>query len=214
MAQFSGSITAEMCEARFAFSGKVASVKKRSGDSVKRGEVIATLDRTILQAELERQLADYEKVRADFDTFTKKSSDSTDEASKFAKQARQAQLNASVKEVELAKYRVDQADLISPVDGMIQNLEGLSPGQYIAPSGSAVKIIITDTLKFVFEVNQGDLRSFMSSVKIKIRLHGIDKEYSGMTRIPVWGEDGKFPIAVDLEDKSNLLPGLQGEVFT
>lgn len=214
MAQFSGSVVAEICEARFAFSGKVASVKKRSGDSVERGEVIATLDRAILQAELERQLADYEKVRAEFDTYTKKSSDSTDDASKFARQARQALLNASVKDVELAKYRVDQADLLSPVDGTIQNLEGLSVGQYIAPSSSAVKIISTHTLQFIFEVNQGDLRGFLSPVKIKIRLHGIDKEYYGMTRKPVSGVNGTFPIAVDLEEISDLIPGLQGEVFT
>lgn len=64
-----GAVIADLIEVRFAYSGKVVSVRKKRGDAVKIWEGIASLDRKILQTELDRQLADYEKVRAQFEIF-------------------------------------------------------------------------------------------------------------------------------------------------
>jgi len=108
---FKGAIKARIVSARFATSGKIASIKKHTGDSVKKGEILASLDTKILQTGLDRQLADYEKVRADFEIFSQKYPDPTEAIDKYLKTEKQASLNASVKDVELAKWLLDQTTL-------------------------------------------------------------------------------------------------------
>ena len=69
---FKGEVKARIVETRFALSGKITGVSKHTGDTVKKWNLIASLDRKILQMELDRQLSDFEKVRADWDGFTQK----------------------------------------------------------------------------------------------------------------------------------------------
>ncbi|PIQ70389.1 hypothetical protein COV89_00755, partial [Candidatus Shapirobacteria bacterium CG11_big_fil_rev_8_21_14_0_20_40_12] len=57
---FTGEIKARIIEVRFGLSGKVATVAKKAGDSVQKGNLLAALDRKILQTELDKQLADFE----------------------------------------------------------------------------------------------------------------------------------------------------------
>src|SRR3989339_895894 len=111
MTPYIGLAMADIIELRFPFSGLVANLNKKLGDSVKKGEIIASLTRTTLQSELDRQLAEYEKVRADFEIFALQNPDPSDDISKYQKTARQAQLNASVKYVEIAKAKLDLVDL-------------------------------------------------------------------------------------------------------
>lgn len=213
MAQsFDGVVIAEIIEVRFAFSGKVVSVKKQAGDAIKQGEVIASVDRKPLQTELDRQLADYEKVRAEFEIFNIKSGQAGDDITKFLRQEKQAQLNASVKEVELAQYRLDHADLVSPVEGTIVDMQGLAAGLHVTPASNPVTIVARSPLRFRFTVSQKELSRFLTPATVRIKLDGLEKEYSGTTRVPVTGKDGTFPIEVQVEDGSGLLPGMVGNV--
>src|SRR3989344_1706265 len=131
---FNGEGKARIVEARFALSGKVTFVAKHTGDNVKKGELLASLDRKILQTELDSELADFEKVRADFEIFNLKAGEPTDAISQYLKKEKQAQLNVSVKEVELAKARLDQADLFSPVAGVVLDDSAIVTGLYITPA--------------------------------------------------------------------------------
>ncbi|MBU1127146.1 HlyD family secretion protein, partial [Patescibacteria group bacterium] len=103
---FKGNVSAKIIEVRFALSGKTSKILKKTGDTVRKGELLASLDKGILQTNLDRQLADYEKTRADFEIFNLKNPQISDDLSKYLKTEKQAQLNASVKEVELAKIRL------------------------------------------------------------------------------------------------------------
>ena len=49
--KFAGQIKGRTIEARFAFSGKLVALRKNIGDSVSKGEVLASLDRKLLQLE-------------------------------------------------------------------------------------------------------------------------------------------------------------------
>ena len=122
--KFSGQVWGRNVETRFAFSGKLVSLRKNAGDSVSKGEIIASLDRQILQADLDRQLAQNQQVRADFEIFNIRFKNPGDDITRYNKSSQQASLDASVKEVEQAKYRLDQADLTSPVAGVILDMGG------------------------------------------------------------------------------------------
>ena len=207
---FEGEITADVIEVRFAFSGKVVSVRKKAGDKVNKWETIASLDRKGLQTELDRQLADYEKARADFELFRIKYPEGGDDSTKFLRQEAQAQLNASVKEVELAKYKLDQADLVSPVTGAIVDLGGLVAGLYVTPGSYPVKVVDSESYTLRFTVGQDELEMFLEPVEVKVKVSGVKKEFSGTSRVPLFGKSGRFEISVPLSDSAGLIAGMKG----
>lgn len=208
---YSGFVVADLFEVRFAFSGKVVSVRKKTGDAVKKWEAIASLDRKSLQTELDRQLADYEKARAGFELFRIKHGEGGDDTVKFLRQGEQAQLNASVKEVELAKYKLDSSGLISPVNGVIVDMGGLAAGMYVTPGSFPVKVIDHESLSFRFTIEQDDLAGFREPIALKVTVGGLNKEYAGTAVPPVWGKDGRFDVTITFEDRDGLIPGMKGE---
>lgn len=194
-------------ELRFAYSGKIVALGKSEGDLVNIGNVIASLDRKILQTELDRQLADYEKVRAQFEMFKAKQNDD-----KFLAQISQSELNASVKDVELSKFKMDQADLVSPITGTLIDLGGLRVGLYVTPSSNPVKILDSNSIKFKFEIGQNDLEKFLIPVKAVISFPKMKVKFEGTTIVPVLGIKGKFEIEVKLDSSTGLLSGMFGEI--
>lgn len=213
---YQGEIKAKIFELRFASSGKVSAVFKKKGDLVKKGEVIASLDRKILQAQLDRQLADFERVRAEFEIFNLQKGEPSDDVTKYLKVQKQAQLNASVKEVESAKASLDQMDMFSPVEGIIIDDSNLVVGLYVTPSSNPVKVLETASFFFEFEIEQVDLNSFIEPKPITIRLTGLNREIAGNTRKIIPSEKakaGKYLVEVNLQNKSGLLLGMQGETM-
>ena len=206
--KFDGEVKARIIEVRFAFSGKISSVSKYNGDSVKKWDLVASLDRKILQTELDQQLADYEKVRADWDGFTKKHPDPQDD-NKYTKAEKQATLNASVKQVELVKIRLDQSNLFAPVDGIIMDDSGIVPGLYVTPASSSIKIIDTSSFYFEFEIDQKDIPEFVESKKCKVNIEGMKEEIEGET-LPVFSDGKKFLVRINLPKSEGLMLGMTG----
>ncbi|TSC87321.1 MAG: hypothetical protein G01um101416_535 [Microgenomates group bacterium Gr01-1014_16] len=94
-----GVLQADIVEARFPFSGQIALVVKKTGNSVHKGNLLAALDKKYLQTELDLQLGHYEQIRAQFEIFSKNYPNPSDDILKFQKSIEQSQLNASLKEV-------------------------------------------------------------------------------------------------------------------
>jgi multidrug resistance efflux pump len=209
--QLTGIVNARVVEARFALSGKTLIVKKFSGDIVQKGELIASLDRKVLQAQLERQLADYEKIRADFEIFSGKIGGSVTEVDKYLKTEKQAMLNASVKEVEISKFLLDSCDLFSPVNGIIMDDSSVVAGLNVTPSGSIYKIIDSSSYYLKILLNQNDLGGFQGPREVKINLQGFNEEITSRSTLPYW--DGKnIFVNADIPANSLVLIGLTGTV--
>lgn len=209
---YSATIEPSIIEIRFAYSGKLVYVKKKTGDTVKQWEVIASLDRKILQAQLDRQLADYEKVRAEFELFTIKYGGDNDDTTKFLRQQKQPTLNTSVKDVEIAKYQLDQADLISPINGIILNINGLVAGLNVTPSNSVVQILQTDALVISFEIDQKDLEYVTSPTEVVFSVPEHKNYYEGITSIPFYGKHGIFSVTATLKESTGLISGMNGKI--
>jgi len=211
--EFIGIVEARIVELRFSSSGKLINLLKRRGDLVKKSELIASLDRKLLQMELDKQLGDFEKVRAEFEIFNLQKGEPADDITKYLKTAKQAELNNSVKEVELAKAKLDQADLFSPVDGIIIDDSNLVSGIYITPSSNPIMIIDTSSYFFTFQIEQMDLEKFSSPKAMTVDLDGLSKKYSGTTKLVYSSENGKLNVEVKLDDVSGLLLGLKGKAI-
>lgn len=208
---YPGIVTADIIEVRFPFSGKISGVNKRAGDTVKKWDWLASLDKKTLQTELDKELADYERARSDFEIGNLKNQ-SGDDLGKFLKQASQANLNVAVKNVELAKTKLDSADVLSPVDGIVLDDGNLRIGLYVTPAGSPIAILDTDSFKFEFDITQNDLEKFTKPQKVTVSFFkGTKDDLEAETKSIISGVKGKFRVIAHLPKSDNLLPGLEGE---
>ena len=212
MAIFKGQVKANIIDVRFAIAGKVSSVAKKTGDVVKKWGLVASLDRKILQTELDSQLADYEKARADFEIFNQKNPDPQEAVDKYLKTEKQAVLNASVKDVELAKAKLDQADLFSPVDGIILDDNSIVPGIYVTPAGSLVRIIDTSSFYFEIGTDQKDIELFKEEKTVKVKIEGFTPNEIEGKISPVFSDGKSFFVKIPLNNIQGLLLGMNGEI--
>lgn len=205
-AKYPGLVVGDIIEVRFASSGKVTHVAKRAGDTVTTGQLLAILDQKILQMELDKQLADYERTRAEFEIFVRKLGEPQTDIAKFQKTQIQAELNASVKAVEIAKYRLDQTGLISPVSGVIINDGLIRPGLNITPASNSYKILDSSSLRFQIQIGPDSLVQFTDPKQVVITVH--NREFPGNSQAPIF--TGKiFVVDIPLVN-SGLSPGLTG----
>jgi len=210
---YKGEIKARIVEVRFSMSGMVSSVSKRSGDSVSKGNILASLDKKLLQQQLDSELLDYEKVRADFEAYGLKAGEPTDDMGRFLKKQKQASLDLSVKSVELAKARLDQVNLFSPVTGVVVDDSNIVAGVFVSPASSPFKILDSSSFYFEFEIDQEDLAKFKEPVDMEISLPGVEEKYLGKTQtilLYCGKKAGKFNVAVTLEKMDGLMMGMVG----
>ena len=210
---YQGEVKAKIVEVRFSMSGMVSYVSKKTGDIVSKGNILASLDKKLLQQELDSELLDYEKVRADFEAYGIKTGEPTDDMSRFLKKQKQASLDLSVKSVEVAKARLDQVNLFSPVSGVIVDDSNIVAGVYVSPASSPFIILDTSSFYFDFEIDQTDLLKFKEPVDMEISLPGVEEKYLGKTKaiLPYSGKKaGKFSVVMSLEKTDGLMVGMVG----
>jgi membrane fusion protein (multidrug efflux system) len=210
-----GYITGEIISVRFAFSGKISKVNVKAGDHVTRGQILSSLDRTQLQMELDKELKDFERIRADFEIFVKKQGDDASDLARFEKIRQQSLLDVSVKAVELAKSRLDQADLISVVEGTVISNGGLRTGMYITPGANPVDILDSSSLVFMVPVEWEDLGKFVVGSQFKVQLVGIPDEIPAavMSFIPPADPKKSPQINFKLDTTIPVFPGLPGKIL-
>lgn len=199
-------------EARFAYSGRLVSIRKNVGDTVNKGEIIASLDRLILQADLDRQLAQNQQVRADFEIFNIRFKNPGDDITRYNKTSAQAALDASVKEVEQAKYRLDQADLVSPVVGRILDMGGCAVGLNVTPAANAVTILETASVAFRAKIEPHEVQLFTNPAKLPIDFAKTGQKIFGQASLPKLLADGSWMVDLTSEELNDLPVGLGGSV--
>lgn len=212
---FKGKVKAKIIEVRFAMSGKLVVLLKKRGDAIKKGELIGSLDKKILQTRLDKELADFEKVRAEFEIFNLQKGEPKDDITKYLKVQKQAELNASVKTVEVVKAELDMADLFSPIEGVIVDDSNLVPGIYLTPAMASFKILDKNSFYFEIEINQPDIPLFLSPRPATVKIPGIEKVIAGQTK-PILLSSlevrSPFLVEIELQDRTGLIVGLEGEV--
>lgn len=192
--KFEGQVVAEIFELRFASSGKLITLSKKLGDFVSRGEIIAVLDKKLLQLELDQKLADSMIVRN-------------------KKVMVQADLDASVRDVELAKYKLDQTDLYAPCNGQIIDLGGNIVGLNITPSANAIKII-KNNLVFRIKIKPEEVHLFNNpSAELPIDFPKIGKKVFAKASLPRPNDDFEYFVDFALPDRKEVPLGVEGFVM-
>ena len=129
---------------RFYQGGTVVWVGVKKGDIVKKGQGLAKLDDKLDKIDLDIDLANYRRARAEFEDVARKLPSPQNEEEKGVKEIAQAKLDVAVKKVEKQKYMMDKLTLVSPVNGEIVGDSDLVAGMNITPSGFPMTIKIIE----------------------------------------------------------------------
>ena len=194
-------------ELKFRSSGKLKELFVEVGESVKKGQVLAKLDDSPIQNQLDSALLNFRKTRAKFDEIT--------DEDKFKKEQSQIDLDASVKDVEAVKYELDQLELKSPVNGVVESIENLYPGLNITPGTQTISVVDPSSMVFVAEVPEIDTPNIKAGQFAKIILDAYPTNTNGgkvlsVGIIPTSSKEVSYPVEIELPQNPNLRLGLSG----
>lgn len=150
MPQFAGTVVADLISLRFPESGRLAWLKCHPGQIIKKGDRLAGLDPKTTQTQLDIELADFRRSRAEFDQLTRQLPTPKTEDEKTRKEIAQSKLDVAVKTVEKTKIVLDGLILISPSDAVVISISGLIEGINLTPSGFPITLASLDSA--VFEI--------------------------------------------------------------
>jgi len=110
----------EKARLRFASGGKVVYLGAKEGDSVKKGQIIATIDRSTLQKQLDQNLNTYMQKRNDFENIQDDIKDRTlDTIEARSVAAKQYDLENQVLNVEIQSIAIANTTITSPLNGIL-----------------------------------------------------------------------------------------------
>lgn len=207
--ELSGKITSDkIFSLRFAISGKLIHLNATINQTVKKGQLLAKLDATELQAYLDRSLKYYEQVRAEFDEKQK------GQLNEYEKRKIQAELEVAVKNTEIAKINLEATNLCSPIDGIIIAVDPINTGINITPGGFLITVLDHTSFYFQAEIKEEDLGKIKPDQNAKISLNAFPEKtfegkVSGIGYLPL--KDGIYPVNISVSDQSELKPGLIGK---
>jgi RND family efflux transporter MFP subunit len=216
----SGEIDAkEKADVKFQTSGLLTWVGVKEGDSVKKYQAIASLDKRELTNSLNQYMNLFLKERWDFeqgvddnkDWKTKGMTDAAREAVKRTLDKNQFDLNNAVLAYEAKNLATKFATIYSPFEGIVTKVDVPQPGTNITPAGATFSIVNPSTLFFSATADQTEVPSIKENMSGKIVLDSFpDEEFEASVEsigfVPKEGESGTV-----YEIKINFDPGLSAE---
>lgn len=216
MPELTGKVVSDnLISLRFAEGGKLNSVRCHPGQIVKKGDRLASLDPKPVQTQLDIELADFRRVRAEFDQLTRQIPVAKTEDEKTKKEIAQSKLDVSVKTVEKYKQQLDSLNLLSPADAVIISTDGLTEGINITPSGFPIILAPLDSAVFECLASEDNFYQLHPNQKAKISLKSgfsVDSEIVYLS--PQSNNNDAFAVWFKLPkmDLSNFRLGTSGKV--
>jgi RND family efflux transporter MFP subunit len=208
-------------------SAYVATVLVRPGATVKKGQVLATLDcrsahaasRAIAMeargaATQERAVAS-EAVRVE--SMLDGGFVSPDEAEQKAasEQEKRAQLGAQMAELSQSSLAASDCALRAPFDGEVTE-RALDPGAFARPGASVVTLVDRSTVRLVADAPETDFALVEPGIAVKVRVYATRKEVTGVISRRAPGTDPEtrtVRVEVDVPDPTREIPAnTTGEV--
>lgn len=219
----------EKVSLKFQTSGLLTWVGVKEGDTVKKFQTIASLDKRELQNSMNQLLNTYSKARADFeqtqsdnkDWQTNGMTDVAREAIKRVLDKEQMDLNNSVLAVEARNLSLKFANLYTPIAGLVTKIDAPLAGQNITPSTATFEVINPESLYFSALADQTEVTKFSAGQKGVITLDSFPDMEIGATVenvafTPKAGESGTvYELKIILDkigtDSGKIRMGMTGD---
>lgn len=172
-------------------AGELLEVKRREGESVRRGEVLARIDPTEARARLAARRADVEAARAQLELARKnRESQRALLAKGFIAQTAfdsvqsnmevaAAKLGAARAELALAQKSLDDAVLLSPIDGLVSQRHA-QPGERVALDAKVVSVVDLSRLQLEAAVPAVEIGKLRVGQPVSFRVDGFgDRRFAG-----------------------------------
>lgn len=146
----------------FPVSGKLAYLGVAKNDVVKQGQYIGSLDKHIFQKQQDQSLENYTNQRITFDQTIANNNGQTpasavNDTEKRTLQTNQNNLDVSVLNVEIADLQKQNADLYSPIDGVVTDVQTKPGTSVVAGTTAIVTIANPNDIYFEAQVGQSDI---------------------------------------------------------
>lgn len=166
----------EKARLRFAAGGKVVYLGAKEGESVKKWQSIATIDRAALQKQLDQDLNLYMKERYDFENVRDDIKDRTLDTSENRAVAKdQYDLNNQVINVEIQNIAIANTTLSSPFDGVLTAAPTAVAGVQLLAT-DYFEIVNPKTLVFRASIDEVDMHRIEKGQSARIILDAYDNE--------------------------------------
>ncbi|MGB9883136.1 MAG: efflux RND transporter periplasmic adaptor subunit [Microgenomates group bacterium] len=225
----SGEIDAqEKATLKFQTSGKLVWVGVKEGDYVKKYQAIASLDQRDIKNRLEKYLRAYSVTRSNFDQ-TKDDNwnkqydlnEATRVRAQRILEQNQYNLEMAVLDVEYQNLALENANLWTPIEGVVTHIDVPTAGVNITPASATFEIVNPKTLYFSATVEQADVVKIKEGMMGKITLDSF-ADFEDQAKVfyisfsPKQGETGTvYQIKLELSDRTKNLPlrlGMTGDV--
>jgi HlyD family secretion protein len=199
---FAGNLEGDTTNVSAESSGKVTGIIKKEGSTVKAGDIVYTLDDTMLQlqkSQLEIQIKGLEvqlKMAED---------KGNDDSIKLA----QYNVDSMKKSLEMVEENIKRCTVLAPIDGVIVN-ENFKKGEIVLQSNQLFNIMDNSKYYLKIFVPEKYLSKFNVEDKLQVYLSSqTDKYVTG--QIVKIDTSGQFtPKNVEtVEDKSNIVYGIK-----
>ena len=204
----------------FAVSGRVVFVSVKEGDYVKKGQVIASLDREKFEIALRQAQQDVVAADAKLEKVYDDLPDNRIESfqDKINRTAAEATKNQAFDAVKLAERNLKDTTLTSPIDGTIIELN-VKAGEEVSAAEIAAKVADTASINFISEIDETDIGSISEGQNALIHLDAypdqeinskVQKVSSFGTTIETEATVFEVEFAFPAEDK--FIIGMNGDI--
>lgn len=213
---------------KFQTSGKLTWVGVKEGDFVSAYQSIASLDSREVRKNLEKALRDYSSERNDFEEtwrVTYKGTSNPDSALtdtvKRILQKNQWDLEKAVLDVELKHLSFEYATLVTPISGIVTQVDTPVAGVNITPATAVFQVVDPDSLVFEASVDEVDVGVVALGSEATVMLDAYpNTPFSGSISSIAYAAKASsggatvFPveIAIAASSSSTLRIGLNGDV--
>jgi RND family efflux transporter MFP subunit len=206
-------------------SGKVEDFYFKEGEKVKKGEVLVSIDQSILQKDLEAKRAELLSLEAEIEKAEKDFNriDALYREDSIAEQvydehlyrlkslkAKGDSLRAIIErmEIELKKHII-----VSPFDGVIIN-RLIDRGEWLSPGKIVATIARLSPVEVVVDIPAGVIRYIKKNKNVDVKING--RDYKGIISAIIPRGDissRTIPVKVSLTNKGELFEGMEARVM-
>jgi membrane fusion protein, multidrug efflux system len=212
-------------EVKAQIGGEIASVAVRSGESVKRGQVLARLDARDLKARLADKRAALAGARAQLELSSRKR-DTTRamfarelvaqmelDSAESAYRVSEASVRSLQAQVDQASKAVEDSEIRSPLEGVVAE-RSAQVGSAVTPGSKLFTVMDLSTLELTALVPASDIPSVRVGQEVDFQVEGFgERSFSGsVERINPSTEPGSRSIAIYVQI-ANAAGELRGGMF-
>ena len=213
--RYSGTIeAAQTIPLTFQSSGTVEKVLVQEGDVVRKGQLLATVDKTDNQSIYNSSQAMYNQAKDAYDRLKQVYNSGSLPEVKWVEM--ETNLKKAESQLEIAKNNLDKCNLYAPTSGVVGK-RNIEPGQSAISSFSPIELVKIETVMVKISVPENEIGKIRKGMTAKFTISALDnKQFEGtITNIGVVADQFSRTYEVKLTVKNNDLeikPGMVCDV--